>query len=152
MNDFQPVTVALNGKQERPYAAEWGVQKLYRYKARVHPGMVHDGDTFDVLLDLGFGLDFRFTVRPWGYDAPELDTPEGFAALTYLMDLFEEMGGDWNDEMARLAIETVKEKDGDDKTTFGRYLCHVAFEDAQGRLVDLAQHMIDAGHGVRRTR
>lgn len=130
---------------------EWGVQKLYRYKARVHPGMVRDGDTFDALLDLGFGLDFRFTVRPWGYDAPELGTPEGIAATNYLKDLLEEMGQGWNDEMARLAIETVKERDGDDRQTFGRYLCHVAFENHRGELIDLATHMINAGHGKRRT-
>ena len=151
-NDFTPAAASPYLPLERPLAAEWGVQKLYRYKARVHSGMVRDGDTFDVLLDLGFGLDFRFTVRPWGYDAPEMGTPEGLAAKFYLMELLEEMGLGWNDEMARLAIETVKERDGDDKTTFGRYLCHVAFEDAEGRLVDLAQRMIDAGHGVRRTR
>lgn len=155
MNDFTTMAGGRVG-MAMPLAADWGVQKLYRYKAKTPGGSwVHDGDTFTVLTDVGFGAEFRMILRPWGYDAPEMKTPEGKAARQYLADLFESLMGPadkhWPFAWTPLYIETIKKLDGDDRQSFGRYLCHVAFEDAQGQLVDLAQHMIDAGHGIRRT-
>jgi endonuclease YncB( thermonuclease family) len=44
---------------------------------------VHDGDTVNVKLDLGFDLTVYARVRVKGINAPELDTPEGIAARNY---------------------------------------------------------------------
>lgn len=49
---------------------------------------VHDGDTFAVDLDLGFGIHaIEFRCRIFGINAPELRTAAGVAARTYLVML-----------------------------------------------------------------
>lgn len=39
-----------------------------------------DGDTFEIRVDLGYRTYSRFMVRIRGFDAPELNTPEGVLA------------------------------------------------------------------------
>lgn len=49
---------------------------------------VHDGDTFSVDLDLGFGIHaVQFRCRIFGINAPELRTAAGVAARSYLIGL-----------------------------------------------------------------
>lgn len=51
-----------------------------------YPGIVddvHDGDTVNVRLDLGFDLTVYARCRIVGINAPELSTPEGRAARDY---------------------------------------------------------------------
>lgn len=45
---------------------------------------VIDGDTFEVLIDLGFGVSQKFSVRLDGIDTPEKNTVKGKQALEYL--------------------------------------------------------------------
>lgn len=134
--------------------AEWGGNRLYRYVARVKEPFdrhVHDGDTFEVVLDLGLKTVIDgFVVRPYGYDSPELDTPEGVAARDFLIGQF--VSQRMRTGAAMLAVETLVDRNGEERMTFSRYLCHVALVRPEGRLVDLASLMIESGHGVERTR
>lgn len=46
---------------------------------------IHDGDTFHLDIDLGFGIHaLKFVCRVYGINAPELSTEAGKAALAYL--------------------------------------------------------------------
>lgn len=57
----------------------------YSYDAAVI--FVHDGDTVELDVDLGFKTHVRMCVRLWGINAPELATPEGLEAAAYLRQL-----------------------------------------------------------------
>lgn len=50
---------------------------------------VLDGDTFDVMIDLGFGVKQEFRVRLNGIDTPELNTAKGKKALEFVKELIE---------------------------------------------------------------
>ena len=47
---------------------------VYFYKAKVN--RVIDGDTVDILIDLGFGLYKDVKARLWGINAPEISHPK----------------------------------------------------------------------------
>ena len=57
----------------------------YTYRATVVS--VHDGDTFTAILDLGFDLSFRTSVRLAGCNARELAMPGGKEARDHLAEL-----------------------------------------------------------------
>lgn len=46
---------------------------------------VHDGDTINLTIDLGFHLNNNVTIRMAGINAPELSTPEGVASRDALI-------------------------------------------------------------------
>jgi endonuclease YncB( thermonuclease family) len=50
---------------------------------------VMDGDTFEALIDLGFGIKQEFHVRLDGIDTPELSTEQGQKAKQFVIDLIE---------------------------------------------------------------
>jgi endonuclease YncB( thermonuclease family) len=50
---------------------------------------VIDGDTFEVLIDLGFGVSQKFSVRLDGIDTPETTTSKGKQAKEFVKDLIE---------------------------------------------------------------
>lgn len=101
---------------------------------------VVDGDTIDVLADVGFNLYVYATVRVLGVNTPELrgGTDETRAAAQQAKDF------------VRLSIEgqPVLIQTLPDKETFGRYLARVSFWDADGALHDLSTELISAGLGV----
>jgi len=47
---------------------------VYFYKAKIN--RVIDGDTVDILIDLGFGLLKSVHARLWGINAPEISHPK----------------------------------------------------------------------------
>jgi endonuclease YncB( thermonuclease family) len=53
---------------------------------------VHDGDTVDVWVDLGFRHRWQVAIRLFGINAPELSTPEGVAARDHLNQLLTRTG------------------------------------------------------------
>ena len=57
---------------------------IYIYKASLI--RVVDGDTVDLVIDLGFDTSRRERFRLYGIDAPELRTKEGKAAKAWLED------------------------------------------------------------------
>jgi micrococcal nuclease len=58
---------------------------VYTYPAMLV--RVIDGDTCEVLIDLGFHVSLRAVLRLAGIDAPELPTPEGKRAAQRLREL-----------------------------------------------------------------
>lgn len=86
-------------------------------------GVVHhvvDGDTFDVIIDLGF-RDFAYqTIRLRGVDAPEIYHPSNPAELAL------------GQKAAAIAISTLLDQPvilltEKDKETFGRFIAEVYF-------------------------
>ena len=57
---------------------------IYIYKAELI--RVVDGDTVELMIDLGFSQFTRQTMRLYGIDAPEMRTKEGKAAKAWLED------------------------------------------------------------------
>lgn len=55
---------------------------MYEYQAKVI--RVVDGDTIDVLVDLGFHINIEMKVRLQGINAPELKEDAGKTARDYL--------------------------------------------------------------------
>ncbi len=88
--------------------------KLYHYRAKLD--RVVDGDTIDVILDLGFDLHMQARIRFVGINAPESRTK----------DLVEKQKGleakrfveDWIGNCDTLIVETQLDKKG----KFGAYL------------------------------
>lgn len=91
-----------------------------------------DGDTLDVLVDLGLNAYKYDTVRLRGVDAPERHQPAGRAAQEFLHRLLP-IG-------TPVVIRPYK-----DAVTFGRYVCDVTFQYA-GVEFDLATHLVSTGH------
>jgi len=48
-----------------------------------------DGDTFEAIVELGFGVSQKFHIRLDGIDTPETSTAEGIKAKEYVRDLIE---------------------------------------------------------------
>jgi micrococcal nuclease len=65
-------------------------EKLFHYQAKVD--RVIDGDTIDVILDLGFDIYYKARVRFYGINTPESRTRDlvekeaGLAAKQYVVD------------------------------------------------------------------
>ena len=87
---------------------------MYRYRARVE--RVVDGDTVDMLVDLGFDVHVRERLRLYGVDTPETRTRDeeerkaGIKAKEYVEEM---IGG------REVEIST------EEKGKFGRYLAIV---------------------------
>jgi micrococcal nuclease len=89
--------------------------KLYNYKAVVD--RVVDGDTVDVIIQLGFDISFKARIRLLGVNAPESRTTDleekklGLAAKAFVVKWLEDRGN-------TIIIATQLDKKG----KFGRIL------------------------------
>lgn len=82
---------------------------------------VIDGDTFEALVDLGFGIEQKFKIRLDGVDTPEVNTDEGKMAKEFVRQLIEGkqvMLIDGGNEKFGRALAKVKLADGRDLTKF----------------------------------
>ena len=93
---------------------------------------VIDGDTLDVVADLGFHINVTLRLRIKGINAPETSTVAGVAAREWARSILP-LG-------SFLTIST--EKDPGDK--YGRWLAKVTMPDGS----DYATTAIDTGHAV----
>jgi len=86
---------------------------MYEYKCEVK--RIVDGDTVDVIIDLGFSIHFSTRVRLYGIDTPESRTRDkdekvrGFLSKDYLKEWLDQGG---------VIIRTYRDKKG----KFGRVL------------------------------
>lgn len=107
---------------------------LYEYSANVV--RVVDGDTVDVLVDLGFKISMKMRLRLQGIDAPEIfrgdeaSREKGKLARTWLES--QVLGMD-------VLIVTNKDKTG----KFGRYVAKIYLEER-----DICDEMVKEGHAV----
>jgi endonuclease YncB( thermonuclease family) len=106
------------------------MEPAYVYNAFVVK--IHDGDTFMAQVDLGFRVSIKIWVRLHGVDAPELNTPEGKDALSYVTGLLGGVGGD-------VVLQSYK-----DAQSFARWVCDVWLPDGRS----LSDELIKSGHGV----
>ena len=115
----------------------------YNYLATVE--RVVDGDTLDMLVDLGFDVSVRERFRVYGLNTPETHTTDakekaaGLAAKEFVTALLAK-------QPVPLAVTTHK----DDKEKYGRYLADVAItvdENGKPCATSLAAYLIGKGHG-----
>ena len=112
-------------------------QKLFHYKATVD--RVIDGDTIDVVLDLGFDISYRGRIRFEGINAPESRTRDavekqaGLAAKRYVEDWI-------NGLERRVIIQTSL----DDRGKFGRILGRILNDEGEC----LNDEMVSLGHAT----
>ena len=112
-----------------------GLRQEYTYNVGLH--RVVDGDTFDLSVDLGFGVEILVRVRLRGVDAPETHnvkhgSPEHIAGSASAL-----AAQDWFNRSEALTMRTTKAKG-----KFGRYLADI--ENERGE--DLAETLLSGGY------
>lgn len=106
----------------------------YKYKAKVV--RVVDGDTIDLIIDLGFDTFRKERFRLYGINAPESRTRDleekkkGKAATVYLKNLVKHLK----------YVETIKDKKG----KYGRFLINLYYKD--DRCIN--DIMVERGHAI----
>lgn len=99
---------------------------------------VVDGDTLDLLVDLGFNVHHTIRVRLHGINTPESKTTDikekelGLKAKDYTKD--------WITRHPQVFVNTVKDK----KEKFGRILAHIYSDET--KTVSLNDSLVDAGY------
>lgn len=104
----------------------------YRYKASLE--RVIDGDTYRLLVDVGFRCYVSIEARLHGVNCPESNTEEGQKATTFVTNLLAEK---------TLVIRSYK-----DQRSFARWVCDVWMTDPSGNEANLTQTILNEGHGV----
>ena len=113
---------------------------MYEYSCKVE--RVVDGDTCDVVLDLGFDILYRSRVRLYGIDTPESRTrnkdekARGKMAGAFLKEAIE--------DGEKVVIQT---KLKDSKGKYGRVLGDVVVDDVNINQLMVKCHLAVAYHG-----
>lgn len=115
---------------------------MYTYQGMVTN--VVDGDTVDIVIDLGFKITYTIRARLHGINAPEMNTPEGKAARAWLLNA---VGGPAEFVRPWLWVKTIKDK----KDKYGRYLVILApnATGEQTEVLTINERMIHVGHATR---
>jgi micrococcal nuclease len=85
---------------------------IYIYKAELI--RVVDGDTVDLVIDLGFDTLRKERFRLYGIDAPEMNTAEGKEAKAWLREVLQ--------PLEAIYIETLQHKTKAKRDKYGRFL------------------------------
>jgi micrococcal nuclease len=85
---------------------------IYIYKAELV--RVVDGDTVDLIIDLGFDTSRRERFRLYGIDAPELRTAAGKEAKAWLEDALM--------PLEAIYVQTIQHKTKAKRDKYGRFL------------------------------
>lgn len=101
----------------------------FRYRATLVRAI--DGDTYEMLVDLGFHVHRRLTVRLQGVDAWELGQPGGPDARAFAERQM------W--DAREVTVQSYK-----DRQSFARWVCDVWVDG-----VPLARLLAEAGHAKR---
>lgn len=102
---------------------------MYEYQAKIV--RVVDGDTVDVLVDLGFHISIEMKLRLYGINTPELKEEAGKTARDYLFN--------------RLYNKTVTIKTYKDRQEkYGRYLSTVLLDGE-----NINEDLVDKGYAKR---
>lgn len=106
---------------------------LYWYKATC--SKVVDGDTADLSVDLGYGVNFLQRVRFYGINAPETKGATRAAGLTTKVRVEELIlhKSFW--------IDSIK----DDQEKYGRYLVRIWVEDDKGEFTCVNDLLVKEG-------
>jgi len=112
---------------------------MYEYKATVT--RVIDGDTVDVTIELGFGVQLKERLRLYGINAPELRRKASRVAGRAATDFLCEQLALVNNQ---ILVRTIKDRKG----KYGRYLGILINDSDPDAHIDLNQLMVDSGHAV----
>jgi micrococcal nuclease len=120
----------------------------YIYQATLE--RVVDGDTVDVVIDLGFSTFRRERIRLYGVDAPEINTEAGKLAKGFVEEWF------WDNP--KFFVETIvaEGKSVSKRDKYGRYLGVIAKQYEALRDIDngwgdsLNGQLITSGHAKAR--
>ena len=85
---------------------------IYIYKAELI--RVVDGDTVDLIIDLGFDTLRKERFRLYGIDAPEMNTPEGKEAQAWLIGVLGPYGA--------IYVQTIQLSTKAKRDKYGRFL------------------------------
>lgn len=110
---------------------------MYEYRAKVE--RVIDGDTVDLIIDLGFKMTTVQRCRLLRINAPETrgETREaGERSKSYLQSLLTLRQRD------KLIVRTEKDD------SFGRYLAELLVTEDDGTVTNVNQAMLDSGHAA----
>lgn len=100
---------------------------LFYYSAKVLK--VVDGDTVWLDVDLGFNVRQEMSIRLWGINAPEMNTPEGKESKRFLQSYLA------------VGQHVILDSRRDKKEKYGRYLGVIYVDD-----VDINAEMIKQGY------
>ena len=88
---------------------------MFTYQAKLID--VIDGDTVDLIIDLGFGVHVKERCRLYGIDAPEMPSEQGKIAKAYLESLLNAATGE-----IFVATRKMTRKPREKTDKYGRYL------------------------------
>ena len=112
---------------------------MYTYQAKLID--VIDGDTVDLLIDLGLSTFVKERCRLYGIDAPEMPSERGKIAKAYLESLLNAATGELFVATRKM---TRKPKEKTDK--YGRYLA-VLYEGSQHIDIDVEESSLNMMQG-----
>ena len=107
---------------------------MYEYNATVD--RVVDGDTVDVIVDLGFSVMTKQCLRVSRVDTPEVrgpERPDGLVSKKFV-EMVIPPG-------SPVVVMTTKDKKG----KYGRYLAEILFHDGDGELMNLSNLLLEEG-------
>lgn len=108
---------------------------MYRFKGMIH--RVVDGDTYDVILDLGFSIAYKIRVRLRGVDTAEIfgnkASEEGKVASEYVKGVLEGK---------KVTVVTYKNA----PSTFNRWEADVFLDQKIEETENLAEHLVKKGY------
>jgi len=126
-------------------ALDWDREYLWRFRARLVS--VTDGDTIVVLSDTGYRGRQEVALRIFGIDAPKMSTPEGKMAAHWLASTL--LWGRYGFSPWLLRVKTIqRETVVTEVTSFERWVSRVWVVGEGGRLVDVAEALVKAGHAT----
>lgn len=82
------------------------MNELYTYKAKILE--VIDGDTLDIVIDLGFEVSYKIRVRLLGVDTPEIHSKDLEIKKSGLIS--KKFVEDWVGRNPEVIVSTVKDK------------------------------------------
>lgn len=88
---------------------------VYIYRAALK--RVIDGDTFELVVDLGFKVGVTVTIRLRNFYAPETGTVDGTVATNRAVAAFA--------AARTIILQTTKTRTGSDVQTFARYVADI---------------------------
>lgn len=111
---------------------------MYEYKGKMT--YVVDGDTFDVIADLGFFITHKIRVRLKDLDTAEIYRPRNDAELKHGQEARDFIRGlvELNPEVI---VRTYKHKG----STFGRFVADILINDERGVQRDLKEMLAERG-------
>jgi micrococcal nuclease len=122
---------------------------IYIYKAELI--RVVDGDTVDLIIDLGFDTSRKERFRLYGIDAPEMRTAAGKEAKAWLEDAIR--------PPEPIYIQTIQLETKAKRDKYGRFLAvlysefgdvHTKLPEKSLALESINSQMIEAGHAKER--